>query len=76
MLKELDTVVLLTALPQDGLEEGDVGTIVHMHAGGKAFEVEFITLVGHTVAVSTLLASQVRPVGKHDITHVRTLSVA
>ena len=76
MLKELDTVVLLTDLPQEGLKEGDVGTIVHRYARGKALEVEFMTLVGNTVAVSTLLASQVRPVGKHDITHIRTLSVA
>jgi hypothetical protein len=76
MLSELDRIVLLTDVDADGLKAGDVGTIVHVHASGKAFEVEFISLAGDTVAVSSLSAEQVRPVGKQDITHVRTLSVA
>lgn len=76
MLKELDRIVLLTDVAADGLKAGDVGTIVHVHTSGKAFEVEFISLVGDTVAVTSLAATQVRPVGKQDITHVRTLSVA
>lgn len=76
MFKELDRIVLLTDVAADGLKAGDVGTIVHVYSDGKAFEVEFISLAGDTVAVTTLLAAQVRPVGKQDITHVRTLSVA
>lgn len=76
MLKELDRIVLLADIAQHGLKAGDVGTIVHAYADRKAFEVEFISLGGDTVAVATLLASQVRPVGKHDITHARELSVA
>ena len=76
MFKELDRIVLLTDVAADGLQAGDVGTIVHVYEDGKAFEVEFISLAGDTVAVTTLLAAQVRPVGKQDITHVRTLSVA
>ena len=75
MLKELDRIVLLTDA-SDHLQSGDVGTIVHAYADGKAYEVEFVSLAGDTVAVTTLLATQVRPVGKQDITHVRTLSVA
>jgi hypothetical protein len=30
---------------------GDVGTVVHVYADGKAFEVEFTTLDGKTAAV-------------------------
>ena len=76
MLQELDRIVLLTDVAQDGLKAGDVGTIVHVYVDGKGFEVEFISLAGDTVAVTSLPASQVRPVGKQDITHVRTLNVA
>ncbi len=76
MLKELDRIVLLTDVAADGLKAGDVGTIVHIYESGKGFEVEFSSLAGDTVAVSSLGVEQVRPVGKQDITHVRTLSVA
>jgi uncharacterized iron-regulated membrane protein len=51
------------------LEAGDVGTVVHVYKDGQAYEVEFVTLDGHTAAVVTLEASQVRPVGRLDITH-------
>ena len=51
----------------------DVGTIVLVHKKGEAFEVEFLTLHGETVAVATLDASQVRPVLKREITHARLL---
>ena len=76
MIKEHERVVLTTALPGEGLEAGDVGTVVHVYKDGEAYEVEFVTLDGHTAAVATLEASQVRPVSRHDITHTRELSVA
>jgi hypothetical protein len=38
-----------------------------------AYEVEFIGPDGNTGAVVTVEASQVRPVGKRDITHAREL---
>ena len=76
MIKEHERVVLKTPLPAEGLEAGDVGTVVHVYKDGEAYEVEFATLDGHTAAVATLEASQVRPVGRHDITHTRELSVA
>lgn len=76
MIKEHERVVLTTALPGEGLEAGDVGTVVHVYKDGEAYEVEFVTLDGHTAAVATLEVSQVRPVGRHDITHTRELSVA
>ena len=76
MIKEHERVVLTTTLPGEKLEAGDVGTVVHVYQDGEAYEVEFVTLDGHTAAVATLEASQVRPVGRHDITHTRQLSVA
>jgi hypothetical protein len=33
-----------------------VGTVLHVYADGKAFEVEFTTLDGHTAAVATVEA--------------------
>ena len=73
MIKEHDRVVLTKAIPDQGLTAGDVGTVVHVHKHGEAFEVEFLTLHGKTVAIATLLASQVRPVQKKEITHARLL---
>jgi len=75
-IKELDCVVLTKNLPAEGLEAGDVGTVVHIHKNGAAYEVEFITLAGRTVAVATVEASDLRPVGKRDISHVRELQEA
>jgi ATP-dependent exoDNAse (exonuclease V) alpha subunit len=75
-LKEHDCVVLTANLPKEGLVAGDVGTIVHIHKGGVAYEVEFITLTGRTVAVTTVEGSQLRPVSRRDINHVRELVAA
>ena len=65
-----------TALPAEGLESGDVGTVVHVYRDGQAYEVEFVTLDGRTAAVVTLEAPQVRPVNRRDITHARELATA
>ena len=75
-IHEHDCVVLTADLPSEGLEAGDVGTVVHIHRGGEAFEVEFMTLAGNTLAVATVLAGQCRPVSKRDVSHVRELVAA
>ena len=75
MIKEHDCIVLKHDITEDGLQAGDVGTIVHIHRDGAAYEVEFATLTGQTVAVATVLSSDFRPVGKQDIAHVRELAV-
>lgn len=74
MLNEHERIVLLQAIPKEGLEEGDVGTIVHIYKDGQAYEVEFIALDGHTRAVVTVEAEDIRPVSQHDMTHARTLT--
>jgi hypothetical protein len=73
MIKEHDRVVLTVTVPGERLEAGDVGTVVHIYRNGQAYEVEFIALDGHTAAVATLEAFQVRPVSKREITHAREL---
>lgn len=74
MIKEHDRIVLTTGLCEEGLEAGDVGTVVHVYKHGEAYEVEFMTLDGETIAVATLLASQVRPVSRREMTHARPLA--
>lgn len=72
MIRELDSVVLTCDLPDHGLKRGDVGTVVLKHPGG-GYEVEFITLDGETVAVVSLVEEQVRPIGRREIAHARTV---
>jgi hypothetical protein len=76
MIKELDSVVLTTDLPKEGLTAGDIGTVVLLHEGGKGCTVEFMTLTGTTIAVVTLLANQVRAIAKDEIAHARPVALA
>ena len=45
-----------------------------MHRAGAGFEVEFATLAGETLAVVTVPAHAVRPVGDKEIAHVRRVA--
>ena len=72
MINELDTVVLACDLPEHGLKEGDVGTVVLLH-GNAGYEVEFMTLAGDTVAIVTLETHQVHPVGRQQMHHARIM---
>ncbi len=74
MILEYDRVVLTTSVPGEGLEAGDVGTVVHLYREGAAYEVEFVTLDGRTAAVVTLEADQMRPVREREITPARRLA--
>lgn len=76
MLKEHEGVVRTADIPADGLQAGDVGTIVHIYPRGEAFEVEFLTLDGDTAAVTSVAPSQVRPVSKRDITDARDMKLS
>jgi len=75
-LRELDLAALRQDLPALGLIGGDVGTIVLVHGDGAAYEVEFMTADGRTVAVETLTANQVEPVTGQRILHARKLAPA
>jgi hypothetical protein len=71
MIREHDRVVLTAALADAGLVTGDIGTVVHAYDDGRAFEIEFTALDGHTIVVATVEASSVRPVTGHDISRTR-----
>lgn len=73
MIQELDSVILLKDCPDQGLMKGDMGVVVMVHAGGKAFEVEFVTLAGDTLGVLTLSADEVRSISARDMPHVRVV---
>jgi len=75
MICELDSVVLTTDLSDHHLKCGDVGTVVLVH-GDSGYEVEFVTFDGDTVAVLSLSTSEVRPIGKGEIAHVRPVEAA
>ena len=66
----LDVVVLNTDLPAQGLKRGDLGAVVDLD-GPDAIEVEFVTASGHTKALITLKASDIREVGDDDLVAVR-----
>lgn len=74
MIHEHDRVVLTALLPDEGLEAGDIGTVVHIYPRNEAYEVEFVTLTGRTAAVVTVAADQLRPVSQGEIPHARELA--
>lgn len=76
MIRELDSVVLNTDLPEYGLQEGDIGTVVLVHRDGEGFEVEFVALDGETMAVISLFPSQIRSIGQREIAHARKVEIA
>jgi len=76
MVKELDPVVLTGDVPEHHLKSGDIGTVVMIHRGGAGLEVEFVALDGETIAVATLPANKVRPVGHGEIPHARRVASA
>ena len=71
MTREQDTVVLIKDPPAEGLAKGDMGTVVMVHEGGKAFEVEFVTPTGDTLGVLTFTADEIWPVSARNVPHVR-----
>lgn len=71
MIKELDTVVLKHDILKFGLLEGDIGVVVHCYIDGDAYEVEFVTAEGRTIAVLTLAINDIRLMRSREILHVR-----
>ena len=73
MIYELDTIVLASDIEEHGLKRGDIGAVVHCYKDNLAFEVEFVTGEGKTVALLTLTREDIRPMGRKEILHVRDL---
>jgi len=76
VVHELDTVVLRRDIEEHALKRGDVGAVVHRYSDGAAFEVEFVTAEGKTVALLTLTPEDIRPMGSREILHVREFASA
>ena len=71
MFSELDTVVLTSDFDEHSLRQGDVGVVVHRYQGGQAYEVEFVSADGNTIALLTLPHSKIRLMDSQEI--LRTL---
>ncbi len=70
-MSEFELVVLTEDVPDGKLKIGDVGTIATVLAEGRAYEVEFVTYTGETLAVETLLPHQIRAVRASEVMTVR-----
>lgn len=71
-----DSVVLTRDLPEHNLRAGDVGAVVHVYENGKAYEVEFVSGAGETLAVETLDPADIRSLASGEILHIRCRDVS
>ena len=71
MIAEHSLVVLDCDPLHAKLNRGDVGTVVHVYKGGQGYEVEFVDGAGHTVALITVDAEDVRPIAAGELLHAR-----
>ncbi|MBE9162862.1 MULTISPECIES: DUF4926 domain-containing protein [Microcoleaceae] len=70
-------VILLCNLPEEGLDTGDIGTVVEQHHVEEletGYSVEFFDLFGNTVAVATLPGSYLRSPTSADRPTVRLVN--
>lgn len=74
IIHEHDQIVLMRDVAELGLCLGDVGTVVLVHRAGRGYEVEFLTLDGKTIGVTTLMPDEIRPVGNREVMHARLLT--
>ena len=76
MICEHDVVVLIRDVESCDLKAGDVGAVVHCYEASNAYEVEFVTPLGKTVALLTLNHRDIRPMGDSEILHVRDMATS
>ena len=67
MIREHEHIVLTDDLPDDGIKAGKVGTVVHIYPKHAAYEVEFFSPAGNTIAVATVEHNQARPAAPDEI---------
>jgi hypothetical protein len=70
-------VALKVDLPAHKLRRGDVATIVEAHSGRPGqepgYSLEVFSAVSETIAVVTVRESQVEPLTRDEVLHVRRL---
>jgi hypothetical protein len=76
MFEELDTVALTRDMEEYALKRGDIGAVVYSYRDRDAFEVEFVTGEGKTIALLTLSKEDIRAIGGKEVMHVRQLEQA
>jgi len=72
-------VALRADLPEHNLKSGDVATIIEHHPvsnGENGYSLEGFNAVGETVAVITVAESQLEPLTRNVVLHVRVLEGA
>ena len=52
-----------------------MGVVIHVHAGGDAYAVEFMALDGDAAAIATVLPTEARSATGADLTHARTIEI-
>lgn len=70
-------VFLLEDIPEKGLKQGDVATIVEHHPvveGEDGYSLEVFNVLGDTIAVITVPESAIAPLAAHNIFSVRSLA--
>ena len=67
MIEEFDIVALTRDVEGTHLKRGDLGTVVDILAGGKAYIVEFLLQGGFTAALEDIEASNVRPLQEGEL---------
>lgn len=67
-----ERVVLEHDVPEERLEKGDVGEVVHRYEGGGAFRVRFDSGSDDPAAVLKLSASDLRSLGAGEVLRVRS----
>ena len=67
MIREHEHIVLTDDLPDDGIKAGKVGTVVHIYPKHTAYEVEFFSPAGNTIAVATVERNQARRAAPDEI---------
>ena len=73
----LETVVATVDIPDEGIQAGDVGTIIDIYTQlAPAFEVEFSFANGSPRSRVTLAPGQFRGLSRTDVLTTRQLSVA
>lgn len=60
MFDEHSQFMLKRPLPSLGLETGNVGVVVHPYAEDAAYEVEFVSLDGNSIDVTTVEATELK----------------
>ena len=72
-------VALREDFPNHQLHQGDVATIVEHHPvvnGEDGYSLEVFNAIGETIAVLVVSESQIEPLMKNEVRHIRVLDQA